>query len=152
MQSVWFSLALAMGEQVKAVAQARSVAFMDNPPLPLALATGVKAGLFVLARGDTLVDQPGIERERRRLRLVLGAVVADKDRATERAAADELHFAARDRLKSLSCRQALLTAGGPHDLREVDIEPELKEIAAVGTVLLSAYEMEYFQTYPSFNA
>lgn len=152
MQSVWFSLALAAGAQVKAVSDARGVAFMDNPSLPLALASGVRAALFVLARGDTLVDQPGIEKERRRLRLVLGAVFVDKDRVAERAGADELHFAARDRLKSLTCRQALLAAGGPHDLREVEVEPELKEIAATGTVLLSAYEMEYFQTYPSFNA
>ena len=152
MQSVWFALAAAAGAQVKAVAEARSVAYLDNPPLPLALAAGVKAALFVLGRGDRLVDQPGIERERRSMRFVLGAAVVGTDRAVERAAADELHFAARDRLKSLSCRQALMAAGGPHDLRETDLEPELKEIASTGTVLLSAYEMEYFQTYPSFNS
>lgn len=152
MQSVWFALAAALGGQVQLVAEARSVAFIDNPPLPLALPAGTKAALFVLARGDTLIDQPGIEKERRRTRVVVGAVAVDKDRAAERAAADDLHFAARDRLKSLSCRLALKTAGGPHDLREVEVEPELKEIATTGTVLLSAFEMEYFQTYPSFNA
>lgn len=152
MQSVWFNLGAAVSAQVKLVAEARSVVFMDNPALPLALPTGAAAGLFAIARGDTLIDQPGVADERRRMRVVVGAVAVDKDPAVSRAKADELHFAARDRLKSLTCRQALKAAGLPHDVREVEVEPDLKEIAAAGTVLMSAYEIEYFQTYPSFNA
>jgi branched-chain amino acid transport system ATP-binding protein len=52
-------------------------------------------------------------------------------------------------LRTAAFRQALLTAtsGGFGGFREVEVEPELKDIASVGSLLLSAYEVDYFQPY-----
>lgn len=147
MQSMWFNLATVFAAQTQVLAGTLSVGWLDNPPLPLDLKSQGEKALFVIARGDKLVDQPGCQPERRTVRVLVGAVSLTSN---ARAEADALHFAARDMLKSLAFRAALLAVGGAHDLREVEIEPELRDIASPGAVLMSAYEVEYLQTYPSF--
>ncbi len=148
MQSTWFNLTAVVAQQLQALASTRGVAWFDNPPMPLDLQDGTARGLFVLTRGDKLLDQPGLREERRVLRVVVGAFAFS---TAGRAEADALHFAARDRLKSLSFRRELNQAGPARELREVEIEPELSAPAAEGAVLMSAYEIEYEQTYPSFG-
>jgi hypothetical protein len=137
--------------ELQALATGLGVHFMDNPPLPLDTTTmpsGVDRVLFVIQRGDVLEDQPGQERERRRLRLVVGAASFALD---ARGPADELHFGARDRCKSRSFRAALAAVTPVTELREAELEPQLQDMASAGAVLLSAYEIQYIQTYPSFD-
>lgn len=148
MHSQWFTLSAAVAAQLQALAATLSVGWLDNPPWPMDMKGLPPKALFILGRGDKLLDQPGVREERRVLRVLVGAVCLT---STGWADADELHFAARDALKSLSLRQALLAAGGARDVREVEIEPEMPEVATVGAVLMSAYEIEYQQTYPSFD-
>lgn len=147
MQSTWFSLGRATAAQLKALAASKGSDWLDNPPLPLDLPKGSTKAIFLLMRGDVLLDQPGVEQERRTLRLVVGAVSLSPKALEE---ADALHYAARDTLKSRSFRAALLAAGGAHDVREVEIEPQLRDMASPGSMLMSAYEIQYYQTYPSF--
>lgn len=147
MQSVWFQLLAVFAAQTKVLAGTLGVGWLDNPPLPLDLKSQGEKALFVIARGDKLIDQPGCQPERRTARVLVGAVSLTSN---ARAEADAMHFAARDMLKSLTFRAALLAAGGAHDLREVEVEPELRDIASPGAVLMSAFEIEYFQSYPSF--
>jgi hypothetical protein len=147
-QSQMFKLSAAVAAMLKALCDARGVGWLDNPPLPLDMGGKPDKVLFILGRGDKLLDQPGAREERRLMRLVVGAVALS---ANARAEADELHFAARDTLKSLSLRRALLDAGGARDVREVEIEPELRDMASPGATVMSAYEIEYTQTYPSFD-
>ena len=147
MQSMWFNLATVFAAQTQVLAGTLSVGWLDNPPLPLDLKSQGDKALFVIVRGDKLVDQPGCQPERRTVRVLVGAVSLTSN---ARAEVDALHFAARDMLKSLAFRAALLAVGGAHDLREVEIEPELRDIASPGAVLMSAFEVEYYQTYPSF--
>lgn len=129
---------------VAGVASTESADAVNNPALPMGLHGKGPRVLFVLGRGDELIDQPGA-REKRRARLVLGALArttsADLD-------VDALHFAARIALRGL--RAALNTAGinGPI-VREAQVEPELKETMSDGALLLSAYEIEYIETYPA---
>jgi hypothetical protein len=145
-QSGWYRLAAAVFARVQTVAQAGAANWAENPPLPLdaGLATTGKL-LMVVPRGDTLVRAEAA-RDQRRARFVVGAwSVATGALAT----ADALHFAARTALRTAAFRQALLTAtsGGFGGFREVEVEPELKDIASVGSLLLSAYEVDYFQPY-----
>lgn len=147
MHSMWFNLAAVFADQTQQLATTLGVGWLDNPPLPLDVKSQGDKVLFVITRGDKLVDQPGCQPERRILRVLVGAVSLTSN---ARAEADEMHFAARDKLKSLAFRAALLAVGGAHDLREVEIEPELRDTASPGAVLMSAYEVEYLQTYPSF--
>lgn len=150
MQSNAFTLSAVFASQLQPVAAARGAAFQDNPPWPLDANAAAGPLLFLLTQGDRLQDQPGQREERRRLRVVVGALAPAK---AGRALADALHFAARDRLKSLAFRQAVLaTSVRCEDLREVEIEPELRGLTVEGAMLMSAYEIDYFQTYPSFGA
>lgn len=150
MQSQWYQITAAFMASVQTVATAQAVGFVDNPPLPIdAQAAGPRA-LFVIHRGDKLIDQPGQQPERRSLRLVLGALSITTQGPM--ADADTLHFAARDKLKSLAFRQALKAVADVTDLREIEVEPELRDMAVQGAVLLSAYQIDYYQSYPSFNS
>lgn len=144
MQSRRYLITQAFRQRLQAVATARSAQFQQNPPLPLD--TRFEGGklLFLMPRGDKLISQPGQREEKRQLRLVVGAFTTSEAEAL----ADELHFAARDHLKSELARAAIKAEGG-HTVREVELEPELKDVATVGSLLLSAYEVEYIQTYPS---
>lgn len=146
MNSTWFKLAGALGAQVQAVAAEQSASYLGNPALPLDTAGRGERLLFVLQRGDRVLDQPGQRREKRRFRVVVGALALTR---TPLADADALLFAARSAMRSEACRAALKAAGdaaGP--LREVEAEPELKDLAAEGSVLLTAIEVDYFETYP----
>ncbi len=151
MQSKWFDINQAVATHLQAYVGSLGHTFLENPALPLDL--GMQGGtrfdraVFLIARGDRLQDQPGQNPERRVARFVVGAVALT---ATALAHADELHFGARDALKSSAFRQALIAVGDVKQLREVELEPELKEATAAGSVLMSAYEVEYFQAYPSF--
>lgn len=147
MHSRNYAIGRAFAAQVQALAMAQSVGWLDNPALPMRMGDGEEA-LFVIERGNKLIDQPGQNPERRVLRIVMGAVSLA---ATARANADLLHFAARDKLKSLPFRAALKAAlVDVLQLREVEVEPEMAEAVTEGVVLMSAYEVEYFQSYPSF--
>jgi hypothetical protein len=124
------------------------VGWAANPPLPLDGATQPgNVLLFAMPRGDQLVKGANANNEQRRMRLVVGCRALT---ATALQDADLLHFAARDLIKSRPFRAALSPAiRGMGDVREVELEPELKDIAVQGSVLMSAYEIEYFQAYPS---
>jgi hypothetical protein len=37
------------------------------------------------------------------------------------------------------------------ELREVELDKELRDVATQGAVLLGSFEIEYFQSYPSFD-
>ena len=146
-QSVGFLLYRAFAVQLKAAAETAAAVFVENPALPIDMKGKGERVLFVLRRGDRLVDQPGVQPERRIGRVIVGAVALTKAGPED---ADALHFAARDLLKSLAFRGVLKEAGGTHDLREIELEPELREVVTEGSMLMSAYEFEYMQTYPSF--
>ena len=145
MQSNWYLSAAAMAAQLQALADAEGVPCLHNPALPLDLkALAGDRALFVMQRGDKVVDQPGQQREKRRMRLVVGAVALT---ATALADVDALHFGARKALRGDAVRAALRAVGDVASVREVEIEPELKDVATEGSALLSAFEIEYFQTY-----
>lgn len=150
MQSQWYQITAAVVATVQGVCTAQGVGFLDNPALPIDASAAGGRALLVIHRGDKLLDQPGQQPERRSLRLVLGAVSVTA--AAPMADADALHFAARDALKSRAFRLALRAVGDITDVREIEVEPELRDMAVQGAVLLSAYQIDYFQSYPSFNA
>jgi len=143
--SVWYLVAQAAEVRLQAVATAQAVKLLANPPMPVDLGTSAVA-LMVLHRGDKLLDQPGQRREKRQMRLVVGVAAKAADAL---ASADELHFAARDALRSEAFRAQLRAVGDVSVVREVEVEPALREAIATGTVLLSAFEIDYFQQYPS---
>ena len=146
MQSQWYAITQVAVAQLAPVVAASGCQWLEHPALPLDLKPITnKRGLMVLHRGDRVVDQPGQEREKRRMRLVVGAVALT---ASPLRDADALHFAARQALRGDVWRAALKAAGvdvGP--VREVELEPELKDMAQEGSVLMSAFEIDYFQTY-----
>jgi hypothetical protein len=107
----------------------------------------VQQAVFLLPRGDRLIDQPGQNPERRAARFVVGAVSLTPESLPD---ADALHFGARDTLKSAALRSALFALREVGQLREVEIDPQLRDAMAAGSVLMSAYEVEYMQHYPSF--
>lgn len=129
---------------VEAVAADESADALNNPALPVGLQGRAAKVLFVLGRGDDLIDQPGA-REKRRARLVLGAYART---ATADLDADALHFAARSAVRG-GLRAAMNGVGIMAPIvRETQVEPDLKETQTDGALLLSAYEIEYLETYP----
>lgn len=147
MHSMWYLINQAMSEQVRAVAVDQGCSYLDNPALPLDLGHLERERVvFLVQRGDRALDQPGQEREKRRCRVLLGAAALTRDGLAD---ADTLHFAARVALRSAAFRQALRLAGDVAAVREVEVEPEIKSIATEGSALMSAFEIDYFQTYPA---
>lgn len=145
MQSRWYEIAQAVVEQCKLAAAAAGAGCLDNPPLPLdAKALQAPTGLFVLHRGDKVLDQPGQLREKRRVRVVVGALALTTAALKD---ADALHFAARLALRSDAFRAALRATGEVGPVREVELDPELRDIATPGSTLMSAFEIDYFQSY-----
>ena len=145
MHSKRYLITQAVSNRLQALATAQGASYQQNPALPLDSRFSGNKLLFVMPRGDKLTSQPGQREEKRLMRLVVGAFsTADGSES----AADELHFAMRDMLKSELARAAM-KAEGAVLVREVELEPELKDVATVGALLLSAYEIEYIQTYPS---
>lgn len=146
MQSQWYAITQVAVAQLAPVVAAYGCQWLENPPLPLDLRPiANRRALLLLHRGDRVLDQPGQVREKRRLRLVVGAVALTPAPLRD---ADELHFAARLALRGDAWRAALKAAGvdvGP--VREVELEQELKDMAQEGSVLMSAFEIEYFQAY-----
>jgi hypothetical protein len=137
--------------QLSALATARGVGWLPNPPLPLDRADQPGGlTLWCKPRGDVLIRQPGGHPEERRMRLVLGVRSLTADALGD---ADELHFAARVLLRGQAWRQAVraqLPSGGSlGPCREVEIEGELKSVSAEGSGLISAFEIEYEQPYPA---
>jgi len=130
---------------MRSVAEAQNAVFMDNPPLPLDLkAAGGRNVLFVIQRGDALKKQAGLEDDRT-LRLLVGAVSLTQ---TGWQDADALHFAARTAVRTAAGRAALSAAyAGP--VREVELEPELRDMVTEGVAQMSAFEIDYRQTYPN---
>lgn len=147
MQSVWYQIAQAMNTALEAVAKAEGCTFLDNPPLPLDLKVIARERVaFTLQRGDRALEQPGQRNEKRRARILFGVVALTK---ASLADADALHFAGRVALRSEAFRAALVAIGGVGAVREVEVEPELKSPATEGTALMSAFEIDYSQTYPN---
>jgi hypothetical protein len=140
-QSTRYTIGQALFGVVSSVATANSAAAVFNPPLPLARPQSSRT-LFLLDRGDRLLEQPQ-QREKRRCRFVLGALVSTTDAHAE---VDELHFAARMAIQAL-CSKDL--AEEAHTVRETEVEPELRDSGASGALLLSAYEIDYRQVYPA---
>ena len=147
-QSMWYQVSAVFFGQLQALAAAKGVGWAANPPLPLDVAT--QPGnllLFCMPRGDLLVRASNVNPEERRMRLVIGCRALT---STSLQDADALHFAARDLVKSRPFRAALSPGiRGIGAMREVELEPELKDIAVQGSVLMSAYEIDYLQSYPS---
>ncbi len=144
MRSVRYEIGQAFLEVVAQVAVAQSAVALFNPRLPVDVKGRGERILFVLDRGDRLTSQAGQRIEKRVARIVTGALVLTEDAGALEA--DTLHFAARTAIKWLR-----LTVDGekaPLIVREVEIEPELKENVTDGALLLSAYEVDYFQPYP----
>lgn len=136
-----------MSEQVQAVALEYGCTYLDNPPLPLDVKIIERERVtFLLQRGDRALEQPGQRSEKRRVRVLLGVVALTK---ASLADADALHFAARIGLRSQAFRDALVAIGSVGAVREVEVEPELKSPATEGTALMSAFEIDYTQTYPN---
>lgn len=147
MHSQWFLIAEAVGQRLLAVAQGLTgVQYLHNPPLPLEAQQPGAQVLFVLVRGDRALDQPGQEREKRRARLVVGAVSLTDSGLAD---ADSLLFAARIAMRASVLRVALRAVGDVAAIREVEVEPEVNDVAVQGSVLMSAFEIDYFQTYPA---
>lgn len=147
MHSQWYLIALAVRTRVEVVAADFGCTYLDNPAIPLDLKSPQQQrAVFVLQRGDRVLDQPGQQREKRRMRVVVGAVDLT---ATSLSDADELHFAVRLALRADAFRVLLRATGDVAAVREVEIEPELKEIVTEGSALLSAFEIDYFQNYPN---
>lgn len=147
MQSKWFAVAQVFFAQLQALATARGVGWLPNPALPLdGGPQPLGRTLFCIVRGDTLIKAPGSARDERRMRIVIGARSVNEAALAE---ADALHFAARALVKSQPFRAAVSALGDVGPAREVEIEPDLKDLAAQGSVLMSAYEIDYFQSYPS---
>lgn len=144
MNSMWYGIALAVGVQMRAAAEAQAAGYLDNPALPIDLGSQGERVLFVIHRGDRLIDKPGQAREKRVFRVLVGVLALTR---TALADADTLHFAARQGMRSDALRTALRALGDVSRINEVEIEPELKDIAAEGLALMSAFEIEYFQTY-----
>jgi hypothetical protein len=141
-QSTRYAIAQLLHATVAGVATAEGAEAINNPKLPIDTRNRAPKLLFTLDRGDKLLEQPG-QREKRRCRVVLGALAVT---SAADADVDALHFAARDALRTI--RPALMALNG-HLMREVEIEPELKDLATDGAQLLSAYEIDYLETYPA---
>ncbi|TJZ73186.1 hypothetical protein [Chitiniphilus eburneus] len=113
-----------------------------NPALPLGPTQDTPA-LFVLDRGDVLIEQPG-QQEKRRCKILLGAIAFGPDAYAD---ADTLHFAARGAIRR--ARTALVQLGRVGVLRETEVEPDFKSVQVDGETILSALEFEYTETYPA---
>lgn len=146
-QSVWYLVGAAFGAQLQAVATAQAVDFLENPALPVDPNQFKQRALFYVHRGDKSIDQPGQRNEKRTMRLVVGAIAAGPQDTL--AEADALHFAARTALRGEPLRAALAAIERIGRIVEVEVEPALRETQVAGTVLLSAFEVEYFQKYPN---
>lgn len=145
MQSTRYAIAQTLFASVQAVAVAEGAGALFSPRLPIDPKGKPNKLLFVVDRGDKLIEQTG-QREKRRVRIVLGALVLAGTAVD--AEVDALHFAARAALKAQALRATLIEMRAPM-LREVEVEPELKEAAIEGALLMSAFEIEYLETYPS---
>lgn len=141
--STRYAIHQALYAVVQAVAATESAVALNNPALPAGLQGKGDRVLFTLDRGDQLIDQPG-QREKRRVRLVMGAFARTR---TPDLDVDALHFAARSALRDIRATFRSLDINAPI-VREVQVEPELKETQTDGALLLSAYEIEYLETYP----
>lgn len=145
MQSKWFDIAQVYFTQLAALATSKGVGWLENPALPLDGGSQPQGRtLFCIVRGDVLIKAPGAGREERRMRLVIGARSVNELALAE---ADALHFAARSLVKSAFFRGTVAAISNVGPAREVEIEPDLKDMAAQGTVLMSAYEIDYFQDF-----
>lgn len=144
--SQWYAITQVAVAKLQPVVTQFGCLWLEHPPLPLDLQPiQNKRALFIVHDGDSVVDQPGQEREKRRARLMVGAVALTR---TPLKDSDELHFAARQALRGDVWREALKAAAiavGP--VREVAVKPELKSVAQEGSVLISAFEIDYYQVY-----
>ena len=145
MHSQWYLIAQAFQAVLQSTATAQGVVTLVNPALPLDMG-GANQALFLLMRGDKLAEQPGQRTEKRTARLVVGAAAITPGAMAD---ADTLHFALRTALKGTALRNQLQAIERVGAVKEVELEPDLRDMAAQGSVLMSAFEIEYFQTYPN---
>lgn len=132
------------------VAAAKSAAMVMNPALPVGLKDKGPVGLFLSDRGEELIEQSGQVPEKRRAKVVVGAFARTDEEA------DALHFAARIVMRGPEFRAALSAAakdakgnGQAPIFREIEVDAALKEVAYEGSLLLSAFQIEYLETYYS---
>lgn len=144
MSSLRYEIGQTFLEVVEQVAVAQSAVALFNPRLPVDVKGRGDRILFVIDRGDRLIEKAGQRIEKRVARIVVGALVLTVD--TGPLEADTLHFAARTAIKWL--RMNVDGENKPLLVSEVEVEPELKENVTEGSLLLSAYEIQYFQPYP----
>lgn len=145
--STRYNIAQAVYALAQTVAGANQAEALFNPKFPIDTKDRAARLLFVMDRGDRLVANEG-QREKRRARVVLGALIVTEGDTPNDGATDALHFAARAAIKADSFRALLASMNAPV-LRETDVEPELKEVALEGGLLLSAFEIEFLETYPA---
>lgn len=144
-QSSRYQLLQILRGVVNVVATAQGATALYNPPLPMGLRDKGPRVLFVLDRGDELL-QSG-DREQRQAIVVFGALVVPSVGGDPDALCDELHWALRVALREVDVAVALAAEGKKRRLREVKVEPELRELQVEGSLLLSAFEVSYYETY-----
>lgn len=144
--SQWYAITQVAVARLAPVVTQYACQWLEHPALPLDLKPiQNKRALVLIHDGDGVVSQHGQTSEKRRASLVVGAVALTSSPLRD---ADELHFAARLALRTGAWRAALLAAGikvGP--VREVAVRPELKSVAQEGSVLMSGFEIDYYQDY-----
>lgn len=142
MNSTRYRINAALFRVVALVAAASDAKSKCNPALPADL-QGDGALLFTLDRGDVQLapSKKRDGREDRRATVWLGAVAASYETA------DALHFAARCAIKRAS---ALFSDGiDGAVLEEPESQPDIKEVAFEGALLLSAFAVKYIEFYPA---
>lgn len=95
MHSARYRIAQYLRTVLEAVATAQSAVLVINPALPVGVKDKGPRVLFLLDRGEELIDQPG-QQEKRRGKFVVGALARGDDDA------DTLHFAARLAFRGLA--------------------------------------------------
>lgn len=151
-QSVAYLIGDAIGQQLAALARQQGVLLLDNPTLPLNLRLVEEKrdrAIFHLQAADRLRGQPG-QRDNRTVRILIGAVALTEQ---ARRDADALHFLARVAMRADAWRDAVRQQLGqgqvpPGPAREIEIEGQLTAITTEGAGFISAFEIEYVQTYP----
>ncbi len=150
-QSTAYLIGEAVGLELAALAKQQGVLHLDNPALPLDLRNVDEKrdrAIFHLQTADRLRGQPG-QRDTRFVRILVGAAALT---GNARRDADALHFLARVLMRQDAwrnrVREQLEQGVAPGPAREVEIEGQLTAITTEGAGFISAFEIDYQQTYP----
>lgn len=144
-QSTRYRLLQILRGVVEAVATAQGARALYNPPLPVGVKDKGPRVLFLLDRGDELTESG--QHEKRQAIVVFGALVVPGAGGDPDALCDEMHWALRLALREVDVSVAMAGEGKRRRMREVKVEPELRELQLEGSLLLSAFEVSYYETY-----